>query len=115
MIVVDDSPAEHRFISEKERRYICDNLGIKKNAKKKSAALNSVPWKDIVRTPAIIALFITEFCNLFGLFFFYTNVGKIMTQVHGVRTNDAGYVLCIGFILMPIFSLSSGSLLTKYQ
>lgn len=105
---VADSPATHHRIDETERKYICDHLGIDKDQKKKSQRISSLPWNEIVKTPKIIALFITEFCNLFGLFFFYTNVGKILVQLHQVPTEYAGYVLAGGFILMPICSLSSG-------
>jgi hypothetical protein len=107
--LVADSPQVHRKISEEERNYICKFIGTdSKNKKKKYISLASLPWKRIVRSKPIIGLFVTECCNLFGLFFFYTNVGKILTEIHRVPTQYAGYVLAGGFILMPIFSLSSG-------
>ena len=56
-----------------------------------------------------MTLIFTQLFNLFGLFFFYTNVGKLLTEIHRVPTQVAGYVLAGGFILMPIFSLSSGN------
>ena len=45
---------------------------------------------------------------MFGLLFFYSNVGKLLTEIHHVSPQYAGYVLAGGFILMPISSLSSG-------
>lgn len=71
-------------------------------------SLSALPWKNFVRSKPIIALFVTECCNLFGLFFFYTNVGKILTEIHGIPTQYAGYILAGGFILMPISCVSSG-------
>ena len=107
--LVADSPQIHRTISEKERNYICGKIGTdSEDKKKKIIPLASLPWKNIVRSKPIIGLFITECCNLFGLFFFYTNVGKILTEIHRVPTEYTGYVLAGGFILMPIFSLSAG-------
>jgi len=76
--------------------------------KKNSVPLVDLPWNRIMRSKPIYAIFITECCNLFGLFFFYTNVGKILTEIHRVPTQYAGYVLAGGFILMPIFSLGTG-------
>jgi predicted MFS family arabinose efflux permease len=97
------------MISEKERNYICQNIGIDQSEKKKkSVAVPSVPWKKVVRSKCVIALFITQFCNLFGLFFVYTNVGKLLTEIHGVPPQYAGYILAGGFILMPISSLATG-------
>jgi ACS family sodium-dependent inorganic phosphate cotransporter-like MFS transporter 5 len=107
--LVADSPQTHRTISERERNYICEHIGLGLNdKKKKNVPLSSLPWMKFVRSKPIIALLITECCNLFGLFFFYTNVGKILTEIHGVPTQYAGYVLAGGFILMPISSLSAG-------
>jgi predicted MFS family arabinose efflux permease len=104
-----DSPMSHRTISDSERQYICDHLGISTDRKKsKISSVPSVPWRKVMRSKPLIALCITQFCNLFGLFFFYTNVGKILTEIHRVPTQYTGYVLAGGFILMPISSLSAG-------
>jgi hypothetical protein len=107
--LVADSPQIHRTISERERRYICEHIGIDTNKKtKKSTSFTSLPWKKIINSKPVIALFITQFCNLFGLFFFYTNIGKLLTEIHHVPTQYAGYLLAGGFLLMPIVSLSTG-------
>jgi ACS family sodium-dependent inorganic phosphate cotransporter len=106
--LVADSPHTHRTISDKEKDYICDTLGIGPNDANKTVALSALPWMKFIRSKPIIGLFITECCNLFGLFFFYTNVGKILTEIHRVPTQYAGYVLAGGFILMPISCVGSG-------
>ncbi|UJR28150.1 hypothetical protein I4U23_009404 [Adineta vaga] len=107
--LVADTPQTHRTISEKERNYICKHIGLNSDdKKKKTVTLSALPWKRFVRSKPIIALFITECCNLFGLFFFYTNVGKILTEIHRIPPQYTGYVLAGGFILMPISSLSAG-------
>lgn len=107
---VADSPLIHPRIDEKEKNYICQALQIdEQHQKKKSAALGSLPWGRIVKSKPVIALFVTECFNLFGLFFFYTNVGKILTEIHRIPSQYAGYVLAGGFILMPICSLGAGN------
>jgi hypothetical protein len=104
-----DSPQSNRMISAHERQYICDKIGIGANdVKVKANSLSSLPWKKAFRSKALMALCITQLCNLFGLFFFYTNIGKILTEIHRVPTQYTGYVLAGGFILMPISSLSAG-------
>jgi hypothetical protein len=113
--LVADSPHSHKTISEKEKNYICNTLGISlADSKNTSMPLSELPWMKFVRSKPIIALFITECCNLFGLFFFYTNVGKILTEIHHVPTQYAGYVLAGGFILMPISCVGSGKRKTRY-
>ena len=106
---MSDSPQTHRTISEQERTYLCEHINIDMK-KKQSISLASLPWEKMVRSKSIIALFIVQTCNLFGLFFFYTNLGKLLTEIHGIPTQYAGYILAGGFILMPIVSLSSGKI-----
>ena len=107
--LVADSPLKHGRISEKEKQYISQGLGLNEQQKKKNTSLASLPWGQIIKSKPVIALFVTELCNLFGLFFFYTNVGKIMTEIHRVPPQNAGYVLAGAFILMPICSLAAGN------
>jgi ACS family sodium-dependent inorganic phosphate cotransporter-like MFS transporter 5 len=109
--LVADSPQSHRTISERERNYICERIGINSNDRKaRSPSFSSLPWKKVLRSKPVIALVITQVFNLFGLFFFYTNVGKLLTEIHHVPPQYAGYVLAVGFIFMPVVSLSTGKI-----
>jgi predicted MFS family arabinose efflux permease len=101
-----NSPNNHRTISHHERDYICNLTG--STGKKRSMSLASIPWKNICTSKPLIALFITHIANLFGLFFFLTNLGKILTELHRVPTQYTGYILAFGFFLTLITSLSSG-------
>jgi hypothetical protein len=106
-----DSPQSHRTISEQERNYLCEHLNLSTDIKtRKSVSFTSLPWKKIIHSKPVIALFITQSCNFFSLVFFFTNIGKLLTEIHGVPTQYAGYILAGGFILMPIVSLSSGKI-----
>ncbi|CAF5036821.1 unnamed protein product, partial [Rotaria magnacalcarata] len=107
--LVADSPQSHRTISEQERNYICERIGINSNDRKaRSSSFSPVPWKKVFRSKPVIALVVTQVSNLSGLFFFYTNVGKLLTEIHRVPPQHAGYVLAVGFIFMPVVSLSTG-------
>lgn len=101
-----DSPTNHRTISNHERDYICNLTG--NTGKKRSVSLASIPWKNIFTSKPLIALFITHIANLFGLFFFLTNLGKILTELYLVPTQRTGSILFIGFFLTLLTSLSSG-------
>ncbi len=100
------SPNNHRTISSHERDYICNLTG--SSGKKRSMPLSSIPWKNIVTSKPLLALFVTHIANLFGLFFFLTNLGKILTELFHVSTQFTGYILCFGFFLTLLTSLSSG-------
>ena len=114
--LVSDSPKSHRRISKNERDYICRHIDEKLVRKKgRSVSFCSLPWKNIFRSKPIVALFITHWCNVFGLFFFYTNIGKLLTEIHHVSTLNAGYILASGFIIMAICSLSSGKTYSSHK
>ncbi|CAF4061355.1 unnamed protein product [Adineta steineri] len=104
--LTSDSPNNHKTISDHERDYICNLTG--STGKKRSMTLASIPWKNIFTSKPLIALFITHIANLFGLFFFLTNLGKILTEIHRVPTQYTGYILACGFFLTLLTSLSSG-------
>jgi MFS family permease len=106
ILLTSDSPNTHRTISNHERDYICNLTG--STGKKRSMSLASIPWKNIVTSKPLIALMITHIANLFGLFFFLTNLGKILTELYRVPTQYTGYILALGFFLTLLSSLSSG-------
>jgi MFS family permease len=106
ILLTSDSPNNHHKISNHERDYICNLTG--STGKKRSMSLASIPWKNIVTSKPLIALFITHIANLFGLFFFLTNLGKILTELYRVPTQYTGYILAFGFFLTLVTSLSSG-------
>lgn len=109
--LVADSPHSHRTITDHEKNYICEHIGLGiSDSKKRSASFASVPWKKVLRSKPIMALFVTHFCNLSGLFFFYSNIGKLIIEIHRVPAQKIGYVLAGGFIFMPIVSLSTGKI-----
>ena len=74
-----DAPNHHKTISAHERDYICNLTG--STGKKRSMSLASIPWKNIVTSKPLYALMITHIANLFGLFFFLTNLGKILNEL----------------------------------
>lgn len=103
-----DSPTRHKTISNHERDYICTLTG--NTGKKRSISLSTIPWKRLIKSRAVIALFISHICNLFGLFFFLTNLSKILTELHRVPTQYTGYILSFGFFLTLLTSLLSGKM-----
>jgi len=100
------SPNHHKTISDHERDYICRLTG--STGKKRTMSLASIPWKKIITSKPLIALMITHNANLFGLFFFLTNLGKISNQLLRLPPQTTGYILSCGFFLTLLSSLSSG-------
>ncbi|CAF3562240.1 unnamed protein product [Rotaria sordida] len=103
-----NSPSEHQTISSHERDYICNLTG--HTGKKRAISLASIPWKNIATSKPVVALIITHMSNLFGLFFFLTNLSKIITELYGVPSQYTGFILAFGFFLTLVTSLTSGIL-----
>jgi hypothetical protein len=105
-----DSPEEHRSINTIERDYIQNIIGKNvQNKTRRPISLGSLPWKNIVRSKAVIGLFFSELCNVFGLFFVLSNIGKILTEIQRIPSQYAGYILACGFMLMLSGSISAGN------
>ncbi len=110
MWLVSDSPEDHPTISKIEREYIQNIIGKNvSNKNRRPVSLTALPWKTIVRSKPVIGLFVTELCNLFGLFFFLCNLGKILTEIHHVPSQYTGYVLACGFMFMFFGSIAAGN------
>ena len=113
VLLTANSPTQHRTISEQERDYIGHYTG--NTGKKRPMSLASIPWKNIVTSKPLIALIITHIANLFGLFFFLTNLGKVLNELLRIPPQYTGYILAFGFFLTLLSSLSSGKRLGGYS
>ncbi|CAF1272103.1 unnamed protein product [Adineta ricciae] len=105
---VSDAPENHRSISNAERQYIVGIIG--ENSQRRSVSLSALPWKTIVRSKPIIALFLTETCQLVALFFFLSNLGKILREIQQIPSQYTGYILASGFVFMLVGNISAGKL-----
>lgn len=108
ILLTANSPDVHKSISSHEKAYIITLTG--STGGKRTMSLASIPWKNIVTSKPLNALMITHIANLFGLFFFLTNLGKIVHQLLGLPAQLTGYILAFGFFLTLLSSLSSGKL-----
>lgn len=109
IIFVKDTPEYHKKINENERIFLYHFNG--NNMQKKQErliSLASLSWTNIFLSKPIIALFITQLCNLFGFFFFSTTFGKLLQDIHHISILYIGYILAFGFILMQLTGLISG-------
>ncbi len=111
ILLTADAPNHHKGISSHERDYICSLTG--STGKKRTMSLASIPWKNIVTSKPLNALMVTHIANLFGLFFFLTNFGKILNQLLRLPPQLTGYILSLGFFLTLLSSLSSGKKVLK--
>ncbi|CAF4158467.1 unnamed protein product, partial [Rotaria sp. Silwood2] len=101
-----NAPHQHKKISDRERDYISNLTG--SGDQKRTMSLATIPWKNIVKSKPLVALILTQNANLFGLFFFLTNLGKISNELLRIAPENTGYILSFGFFLTLLSSLLSG-------
>lgn len=101
-----NSPQEHKSIGPRERDYIVSKTGA--TGKKRAMSFSSIPWKKILTSKPVLAVILSHTANLFGLFFFLTNLGKISTELLGFAPQKTGYILTCGFFLTYLGSLFAG-------
>lgn len=104
--ITANTPDQHPRISDQEKMYINRFTGNKGG--KRAVSLSSIPWKKVIRCKPLNALIVTHIANLFGLFFFLTNLGKIVNQLFLLPPQLTGYILSFGFFLTWLSSLFSG-------
>ncbi|KAJ8959658.1 hypothetical protein NQ318_021846 [Aromia moschata] len=104
-IVTADSPDQHRWISEEEKKYIAESQG-GSVTKKKSVP----PYHDIFTSLPFWALTILHFGNLWGLYLQITGVPKFMAEVVGFNLKAAGGLAALPHLLRLFFGMGFGSL-----
>lgn len=85
-LICYNDPAEHPFITEKEREYLRRELG----EPKRRTDLPPTPWREILTCPAIIALIFAQIGHNWGLFIIINDLPKYMKYVVYI-----GYMNCI--------------------
>ncbi|KAL0883514.1 hypothetical protein ABMA27_016879 [Loxostege sticticalis] len=90
-----DSPAQHKWISVAERRYIEEALEHKKDKK-----LPSVPWKSILTSGGMIAIVVAHIGNTWGQVILYSEVPAYMDKVMGVNIKANGLLTALPFMMM---------------
>lgn len=109
IIFIYDTPEYHKTMHENERNFLYQFSGNNMPGKQRRViSLSSLPWSDIFLSKPIIALFITQLCNLCVFFFFSTTFGKLLQDIHHISMLYIGYIVGFGFILMQLTGLASG-------
>ncbi|KAL0839177.1 hypothetical protein ABMA28_017145 [Loxostege sticticalis] len=90
-----DTPAQHKSISEAERRYIEEALGTKKYKKQLP-----VPWKSILSSPGMIAIVVAHIGYSWGLLTLFYEVPAYMDKVMGVNIKTNGLLTALPFVTM---------------
>ncbi|KAJ8731676.1 hypothetical protein PYW07_004840 [Mythimna separata] len=90
-----DTPAQHSKISDGERKYIEDELGVGVKAKSMS-----VPWGKILRHPGLYAIIIAHIGQTWGQVTLSSEVPAYMDNIMGVNIKANGLLSALPFLMM---------------
>ncbi|CAK1551529.1 unnamed protein product [Leptosia nina] len=98
-----ESPAQSKFISEKERSYIQNSLGFNGKTKKLRT-----PWRVLMTSPPFIAL-VFAFCGFkWGYHSLVAEIPTYMNKVHGVNLRENGALSALPFLVLFISTYPLG-------
>lgn len=80
MLLVSDSPGQHRHISDAEREYITSSIGVSEETAARRKALGT-PWRAIFTSVPVWSLIISHMCANWGLFTLLTTMPTYMKEV----------------------------------
>lgn len=104
VLLVYNTPEEHVFITEEERSYITNAIGT--GRAKKSPPL---PWRDIMLSPPVWALIISNFCNNWGFYSLANDLPQYFTNILDKDISSSAVFTSLPFLGTFIVSLAYGT------
>ncbi|XP_039293719.1 sialin [Nilaparvata lugens] len=105
--VVSETPRTDKKISEAEREYIEESIGITSSS---NLSKIEVPWHSILTSVPVWAIVAAHFCENWGFYTLLTELPTFMTDRFGHNMHDAGVLSSFPFLVMGIVVQCSGYL-----
>ena len=98
---VFETPDDHPHISSEERELLASNRP------PQDAGVN-IPWRDLLSSPAVWALFVTFFCTSWSLYVFLSWMPSYFASVHGLNITSAGIYTMVPWASMFVMMNVAG-------
>ncbi|XP_037784237.1 uncharacterized transporter slc-17.2-like isoform X1 [Penaeus monodon] len=99
---VRESPEEHPWITEEEKRLLAVNLDVKPR--------KHVPWSRVLRCWTFLAAIVSEFTGSWVSALLITEAPTFLTNQIGLSLRSSGYVCLVGTIVSYVLSIFYGKL-----
>ncbi|KAK3916118.1 Putative inorganic phosphate cotransporter [Frankliniella fusca] len=103
LILCYSTPDDHPFISDKELQYLNKNVTGAQEGKERERV--STPWAQILTSPPVLALILTEVGHDWGFYTMITDLPKYMSDVQHFKISDNGVLSALPFLCMWISSM----------
>jgi len=102
MTLTYDKPENHPRISIKEKEYIQSSIGSGQDVTIRKC---NTPWLKILRSPAVWAIIIANFCDNWEYFTFAACLPSYFKEVLNFSISENGFLSAVPFILCYIFGV----------
>ncbi|MGA8093462.1 MAG: MFS transporter [Steroidobacteraceae bacterium] len=103
ILLVRNSPAEHKRLSSGERDYIEAGLPLPP-----AAAAQTVRWLDVILNRQVAALTLSYFCYGYVAYIFFTWYFKYLSDVRGLNLEASALYTTLPFVAMTVASMLGG-------
>ncbi|CAH0589202.1 unnamed protein product [Chrysodeixis includens] len=105
---IQDTPQQHKFISEKERTMIITSLNSGDNKGHESIP---VPWRSVFTSSAFLAILVAHVCNNFGWYMLLIELPFYMNQVLKFNIKENAIAVSLPYLTLWMFSMVLSKLL----
>ncbi|GLG93805.1 Putative inorganic phosphate cotransporter [Gryllus bimaculatus] len=99
-----DSPERDRRVSDKERRFIEDALGVDTA----TAKVSFHPWRRFFTSPAYLGKLVAHFCANWGFYTLVTQMPMYLKDTLGFDLRAAGFVSALPYVVMALLLQVAG-------
>lgn len=103
MLLVRNSPAEHKRLSVAERAYIAAGM-----PPRPARAAQSARWRDVILDRQVAVLTLSYFCYGYAAYIFFTWFFKYLSDVRGLNLTASAFYTTLPFIAMTVASMLGG-------
>jgi ACS family sodium-dependent inorganic phosphate cotransporter len=103
MLCISRSPAEDKWINEKEKQYILKSFARNKGSQRPK----NLPWKEIFSSPAVWAIVAAQFAELWAFYTMLTQLPTFLMDTMEFDLGKTGIISALPYLAMAIM-LSTG-------
>uniref|UniRef100_A0AC34PW06 Major facilitator superfamily (MFS) profile domain-containing protein n=1 Tax=Panagrolaimus sp. JU765 TaxID=591449 RepID=A0AC34PW06_9BILA len=108
-----DTPQTHRKINEDEKKYITESLNT--HGKHEDDEQPPVPWKSILTSMPIWAIFVGHFAGDWGAYMMATSLPLFMNDILGLNMTSMGFLASVPYIFYFICINAGGIIADSLQ
>lgn len=105
LIFVRSTPADDKFISKSERRFI--EICLEKESRN---PIKKIPWCAIITSPAVWAILVAQFAESWGFLTLHTQLPLFLNDVLHFDVAKSGIASSLPYIALAVFGIVAGFL-----